>query len=152
MHFFNSPFKKRGMTLLEIVVSTFIINVVIISISLSIAMMLRAGQHLTDTSEGYIVASSILNQYMTDLKLNRSSSLKVNSGYQQIYFGKRDFLCKIEAKPVGNSLQELTVSVKWGMDLDHSNNPTFKPNSMYKLEATVSTILHVDSSGQYNRE
>ncbi len=91
--------KSKGVTLLELLVSLNIIAFGIFIMAVVMVMLLKSGQKSIDNSSAYIVADSVMKQYLSDNKGDKSKLLTGVSNANFEFAGKK-FTYKIEPTEV----------------------------------------------------
>lgn len=94
--------KSKGVTLLELLVSLNIIAFGIFIMAVVMVMLLKSGQKSIDNSSAYIVADSVMKQYMSDKKGDKDKLLEGVSNGVFDFAGKK-FKYKIEPTFVTDS-------------------------------------------------
>lgn len=119
--------KTPAFSLLELMVSIFLINLVLFAIIAAMCMFLRSVRHTTDHSEGMIVATSILDSYIQEnkTKLKPVSDIKI--------YGDKKYQYQIQVNRVQDGLSgkeglfEVTVHVSW-LERDQDGKSTKNVN------------------------
>ena len=98
--------KSKGVTLIELLVSLNIIAFGIFVMAIVMIMLLRSGQTSIDNSSAYIVADSVMKQYLSEHKGSQEALLEgvpnANNNGEFTFSGKK-FKYTIEATSVANT-------------------------------------------------
>lgn len=140
--------RKNGFTFIELIISMFIMTVIIAGMSLTLLSLMKASQHNIDQASGYMIANTIMREFI--LKNKRTISDHVgNSGWIQyqenINVNKHYGVNKPVTKYVYNvdvksssGVYVIKVTVKWRQSAAGAE----ANNRRGEKAALVSTIVH----------
>ncbi len=99
---------------------------------------MRAGQRNIDTSSGYVVASSIMKDFILKHEYRTTHYLTEDS----FNSGNKNYAYEIMVEQPINKIKayQITVTVRWEDSVDHYGKGG-------NLEASISTIVEDDSFG-----
>lgn len=109
---------KKGISFIEVIVALFLMNVIIFAIIGTILLFLKSVNKSIDRSRGVIVASSLMEKYL----INNRMDLKDESGEEK--YGNVVYYYKITTQKVsgttpgapegyGSGLYQIEVTVSW---------------------------------------
>ena len=122
---------KRGLTLLEVMVTATIIMATIFAMCLLLSTLIKASQKTIDNSSGYLAADSIMKEFILEHKWKTPASRTGNK-----VFGYKNYNYKIDVVPRADlNLYQITVTVEWSQ-ADGGTDGKVKKD----LKAVVKTI------------
>lgn len=100
--------KHGGLSLLELLVSINIIVFGIFIMAVVMCMLLKSGQKNLDNSSAYIVADSVLKEFIAKNKYDLNTAVYPASSFT---YGDRSFRYQIECKSTGDNLYYIKATV-----------------------------------------
>lgn len=104
----------RGITMMELMVSLNIICLAIFGMAVILCMLLRSSQENLDNSSAYIVADSVLKEY---LEQNKYNLVETTTPTASVVYGDRTFNYQINCIDTGDNLFYIKVTVFDDADL-----------------------------------
>ena len=125
--------KKSGVSFIELIIALFLINVVFFSFVAFISMALKSSKKSQDVSRGNIVANSLLEDYISENRLN----LEAQTGIKT--FGNTNYNYDIKVQRIsdyasdGKALYKVLISIKYD---------DFKNGVEEQRNVSLSTVIH----------
>ena len=124
--------KSKGVTMLELLVSLNIIAFGIFIMAIVMIMLLKSGQSSIDNSSAYIVADSVMKQYISEKK-GSVGTLTEGVSNGKFQFAEKSFTYKIEANKVDNTADMVYIKATV-TEIEADGGTT-------KKEAVVTTLV-----------